>query len=58
VNVTSMTVSPRGRDGILSVRARDKLTDQETRATMKVIGAPEREGEAGPPPNDLLPSPM
>jgi molecular chaperone DnaK (HSP70) len=45
-------------DGILNVQAKDKLTNQETRATMKVIGAPERETEGGSPPNDLLPSPM
>jgi molecular chaperone DnaK len=45
-------------DGILNVQAKDKLTNQETRATMKVIGAPEREPEGGSPQNDLLPSPM
>jgi molecular chaperone DnaK len=37
-------------DGILSVRARDNVTNQETRATMQVIGAPIRdEGSPGSP---------
>ena len=45
-------------DGILNVRARDKTTNQETQAIMKVIGAPEREAEGGSPPKDLLPAPM
>jgi molecular chaperone DnaK len=46
-------------DGILNVRARDKLTNQETRAIMQVIGAPERgEAAAAAPTSDVLPSPM
>ena len=48
-------------DGILNVRARDKATSQETRATMQVVGAPTDENtEASamaPLSNDNLPSP-
>ncbi len=43
-------------DGILNVRARDKSTNQETQATMQVIGAPTAPGDPAAPP-DLLPSP-
>ena len=39
-------------DGILNVRAKDKLTNNETRATMRVIGAPER---VSPSPENTAP---
>ena len=47
-------------DGILNVRARDKLTNKETAATMQVRGAPtEEDREQVPAPADsVLPSPM
>jgi molecular chaperone DnaK len=45
-------------DGILSVRARDNVTNQETRATMQVIGAPMRDegSDRGPVPGEALPT--
>ncbi|HLU68217.1 MAG TPA: Hsp70 family protein [Kofleriaceae bacterium] len=48
-------------DGILNVRARDQISNQETRATMQVVGAPTRDDEGGAPPSlagsgGLLPS--
>ena len=45
-------------DGILSVRARDNITSQETRATMQVIGAPTHDegSDGGPLPGEALPT--
>jgi molecular chaperone DnaK len=44
-------------DGILNVRARDNVSDQETRATMQVVGAPTRdEATQGGVPGEVLPS--
>jgi len=37
-------------DGILSVRARDLLTDKQTQATMHVVGAPTSRASSLPPP--------
>jgi molecular chaperone DnaK len=45
-------------DGILNVRALDKVTSQETRSTMRVIGAPTRDegGPGGPLSGEALPT--